>query len=568
MFKNAKLQIKLLIGFGIILIIMLVTTVCAYYNFSYMETINDKLISNVIPMDRLIKDINSELIDEESGVRGYIASNGDKKYLESYSTSRKSIDENIREIKNYYTKYQDMASIITDEEIPNIEVINKYFDSQVELVKTGKIEVALNRLGDGKKYMDVCKHVHDKLNNEINKLNNDALNSIRAENVKAKLVMGVIFAIGFIIAVVIALFFSHMMVIQINDSIISLKEIAKGNLKIPPLKVNAEDEFGQLSNAINSMQDSVKGIIMAITDESKNINKALAISNDDIVDLAEKLEGISAAVQQVSAGIEQTSSSTEEINSSSSEFKNAVKSMADKSQKGAESADEISKKAVALKENSVALQADANETGASIKKIMDEALEKVKKVEKIRILLESISQISSQTNLLALNAAIESARAGEAGKGFSVVAEEIGKLAENSKETVKEIQSTINTVFEAVDSLSNASERTLDYIEAKVVKSYEESVLVGENYDKDALYINNLVRNLSSTSEELFASIKVMSEGIDEISRASSDGAKGTNDIADKVLKIKDRANQIKIEMDHVNQSSKYLKELVLKFNI
>lgn len=568
MFKDAKIRVKFLIGFSIILIMMLTTTACAYYNFSHMETINNKIINDVVPIDGIIKDINTELIDEETGVRGYIASNGDQRYLQSYSASRKKIDEKIKELKKYSTKYQDLDSIIENEEIPNIEVINKHFDSQIELVKTGKIETARARLGDGKGYMDVCKNIQSKLDTKMNKLSTDALNSSKSENLKAKLIMGIIFLISFITAIGIAVFFSHMMVTQINRNIISLEAIANGNLSIEPLIVDSKDEFGQLATAINSMQNSVRDIVIAITSETENVNRALEITNNDISDLTAELEDISATVEELSAGMEETSASTEEINSSSYEFKTAVESIADKAQQGAESAEEISKKAIALKDSSIALQADANETRISIKKVMDEAIEKAREVEKIRALSDAIMQISNHTNILALNASIEAARAGEKGRGFSVVADEIRKLAENSKETTKEIQDTISIVFEAVNSLSDASKQTLDYIETKVVKSYEDSVLVGENYDKDALYITDLVADLSSTSEELLASISSMAEAIDGISKASCDGAEGTTDIADKVLKISDRAGEIKFETNHVKESAEHLKNIVSKFSI
>jgi methyl-accepting chemotaxis protein len=568
LFKNAKIRVKLLVGFGSILVVMLVMMFFVYYNFNEIGTSQNKIINNVIPMDKLVKQISTELVREETGVRGYIASDGNEEYLESYDESRKNIDKSLKELESYYGDYQDIAVIVENEEIPNINVINAHFDSQIQLVKTGKLKIAKDRLEDGKVYMEACRYVENKLDNKMSNINDEALDKSKTANFQGKCIMAVMFLICLVISIGITLFFSYMIATQINNSIKSLKAISDGNLLMDPIKVDSKDEFGQLGNAINSLQNSMKDIVTTIIKETENVNRAIKISNEDVADLTVKLEDISATVEELSAGMEETSSSTEEVNVSASEFQKATEYIADKAQDGARSAEEISRKAVALKNSSEGLQMDANETGLRMKKVVDNALEKAKEVEKIKALSNAILKISSQTNLLALNAAIESARAGEAGKGFSVVAEEIRMLAESSEETVKEIQKTINIVFEAVDNLSNASKQTLEYIETKVVKSYEETVAVGKNYDKDAIYINNLVSELSTISQKLLASIKTVNEAINDISKANVEGANGTNNVAEKILKIRNRSEEIKGQASHIKESSDLLKSAVLRFKV
>jgi Methyl-accepting chemotaxis protein len=354
----------------------------------------------------------------------------------------------------------------------------------------------------------------------------------------------------------------------IKQVVEGMKQMAKGNLNYIMPKINRKDELGILAESIENMQVSLRNTINEIIIETDNVNKALQVSNSSILKLNENIEEVSNTVEELSLGVEETASSTEELNAMSTDIESAIELIADKSQEGSVSAGRISEKALALKDSSVKHHNEANEIRVNIKNSMDKALDKIKEVEKIKSLADTILQISSQTNLLALNAAIESARAGEAGKGFSVVADEIRKLAEDSENTVNEIHSTIQFVFEAVNNLTSISKETLNYIETKVVDSYKESVTVGENYDNDAIYVNTLVSDLSATSEELLAAIKNVAESIEDISKANSQGAKDTSDIAHKVLRIKQRADEVRMETNNVKQSTEHLKELVSKFSI
>ena len=229
-------------------------------------------------------------------------------------------------------------------------------------------------------------------------------------------------------------------------------------------------------------------------------------------------------------------------------------------------ADSIRDRAVVIKDTTQKKYEHTHEIHEDISDHLTKALEDIKIVDQIGILAESIMGITAQTNLLALNASIEAARAGEAGKGFAVVAEQIRVLAEQSKETVSNIQEVTQSVVGAVDNLAGDSARLLEFVGTDVVQNLEDFSQMADSYNDDAQKVDELVTDFSASSEELLASISGVMNGIGDVSKAASEGASGTTDIAQKTTVVVEKSSDIKEKASKAHASADVLKSQVEKF--
>ena len=165
-------------------------------------------------------------------------------------------------------------------------------------------------------------------------------------------------------------------------------------------------------------------------------------------------------------------------------------------------------KANNLFEVSESLSAIVQETAASLEEITISASSLAERIEdvsnhlkEVRAGTNQIGQISKvvkvisdQSNLLGLNAAIEAARAGDAGRGFSVVADEIRKLAINSKENATQIDEITKGIREAIDNLNNAFEGITDFADLQVTSIQQITEIVqdiGRNAQKLSAMADN-----------------------------------------------------------------------------
>ena len=337
--------------------------------------------------------------------------------------------------------------------------------------------------------------------------------------------------------------------------------------KVPKKLVNRKDDFGNLAKTLEGMRHSLRGLLAQVKNESANIDNVVESIDANVFTLNSEIEDVSATTQELAASTEETAASADQINSMTQQIDDAAREIATRAQDGATEAEDIHKRASQSKTNAVENRQKMEQMQAEIRSSLQKALEDAK-VEKIGILADSIVNITGQTNLLALNASIEAARAGDAGRGFAVVAEEIRVLAEQSQEAVANIQAVTENVSSAVGNLAKDSNRLLDYVDQDVVESFALFEQMADDYNADATKINELVSDFSATSEELLASINSISEAIDGITLASNDSAAGTTNIAQKTVSIVNESSEVMKSAKVAEQSAEELRKNVDNFKI
>ncbi len=266
--------------------------------------------------------------------------------------------------------------------------------------------------------------------------------------------------------------------------------------------IRSNNEYGKTGKALNDAQTQMVGLISNIKHISMDLENAVTEFSDNFSRMDESIQNVSIAINEIAENINQQAESTA--------------TASDNVERMAEGIEEAAHEITALEGNSEIMADRSAKSMDSFKQLIDinektevdidsmytQTENNNEAVNRIREAAGLIGDIAEQTNLLSLNASIEAARAGEAGKGFSVVAEEIGKLAQQSDDTVGQITNII-------EELTVNSENSMG-----IMKAMSEASDIQVNVIQQT---REMFMELKNASDACTASIRTISERMDNL---------------------------------------------------
>lgn len=537
MFKNLKIRMKLLVSFGMVL---LLTALLSVYSISQLRKASDNLTSFVdgsVAVDDAVKACRIATFIAAKDMRDMIIGGQvDSENLQVIAENEESIRTNLQKIKE--------MDVLDKDQVAQLEASLTEWMGVAEEIIT-QLESG-DSMGAAEKVRTECTPLLDEVITEINALNSETV-SIRANTVEesvkttnmSMIILVAVTAIAILLAMIICAVVTKMIVYPVHQVEEAMEGLAKGNMS-QTLEYESADEFGSLVGSVKEtcevlenvvsdlsrLLDEMAGgnfdlfandehyrgdfepLLAAIRRMNRSLSSTMRQINDASDQVASGADQVSSGAQALSQGATEQASSVEELAATINDISREINNTAENAREASEKVMEAQTKL-----------ATSNEQMQDMIAAMGEISQKSGDIGKI---IKTIEDIAFQTNILALNAAVEAARAGEAGKGFAVVADEVRNLASKSAEAASNTTTLIEGTILAVENGTSIVDRTAAAI-SETVDSTKSAVTYVDKISSAAVSQAEAVTQVTMGMDQISSVVQTNSATAEESAAASQE---------------------------------------------
>ncbi|MGE7940873.1 methyl-accepting chemotaxis protein [Lysinibacillus xylanilyticus] len=521
---------KLSFGFFTIILALIISLSILFIQFSNIENKVEDALENRVSLVELADKIQIELALQGLFVRAIIIEDTAAN-KENFAKYTKMLDDHVAEM----LKKSDSPEMETYAK--DLNTYNDAFDKAAQealaLHDAGKLEAALQKVnGEVQQANKGLLAESEKISSYQKKQLDIVTKESKQAVTNSQIISLIAIIIGVIIGICLMLYVQRTISRPLKSVVIAANNIANGELHHQDISHQSKDELGQLSTAFNTMKSNLRSLLTHIQDNAEHLSASAE-------ELSASTEEISASADEVTVRINETADAASTATIAANESAHAMDETAVGVQRIAEATQQLHQSAVTTSE----LANNGNDTVDKAQQQMNVIYDSTqminnlvqklsKQSEEIGTITTVITAISDQTNLLALNAAIEAARAGEHGKGFAVVADEVRKLAEESKQSANQIVTLTQEIQEDTLNVEKAVEDGLQSVTSGV-KIIEDA---GNSFEAIVKAINTMtdqIEDISATSEEISASAEQVAASVAEIAHGASTSAANTQIVAE-----------------------------------